>query len=94
MVRILVSIFFVCISPRPQGFSEGKRIHKFTTEENSLKLFQVKPDGGRSATSHSSCILRNLLVAEAVRNSLKALLKQLCFNIRGEPVRFSLESKN
>lgn len=60
------------VSPKPQWCSEGKEIHKFTTEENSLKLFQ--PDGERSVTSHSSGILRNLLVSEAISNSLKSLL--------------------
>lgn len=61
-------------SPKPQRCSEGKRIHKCTTKGNSWRLFQVKPDGKRSVTSQPSCTLRNLLVSEAISNSLKSLL--------------------
>lgn len=61
-------------SPKPQRCSESRRIHKCTTEGNSWRLFQVKPDGERSVTGQPSCTLRNLLVSEAISNSLKSLL--------------------
>lgn len=73
---MLVRIFLICIwtlmgSPKPQWFSEGKRSHTCTTEETSLKLFQVKPGLERSVTSHCTCTLRSLLVSKAISDSLK-----------------------
>lgn len=56
----------------PSGSVQDKTIPKFTAEEKSSELFEVKPDGERSPTSHSSCKLRNLLISEAISNSLKS----------------------